>query len=362
MAADIIIITGPTGGHFFPGLALYEDIIECTNYNVKFIISRKNTILKWLKKENISFGILPVAKFSQKKFFLFPVQFTYAFFYSLIVLLREKPEIVVGTGSYVCVPFILASKILKKKIIIHEQNFIPGKATKMLSFISDKIALTFPNKKNLPKRKCFITGFPVIKEFKREFSREEIVNNEFNLDDRKTTILVMGGSQGAHFINSLIKENLPYFEGKNFQFIHLAGKDDKKNVEKVYRKSEIKAKVFDFFYNMGKVYTVTDVAICRAGAGTIAELCEWKIPAILIPYPFAGAHQKKNAGYLKERGGCELLKQSVESRKDFPVLFEDFFKRTHQIKKNLEKISIADSKRMFMKLVLTTIQNEDKYI
>ena len=355
MAADIIIVTGPTGGHFFPGLALYEDITEHTDYNVKFIISRKNTILKWLKKKNISFDIIPAAKFSRKKFFLFPVQFAYAFFSSIIVLLREKPEVVVGTGSYVCVPFILASKILKKKIIIHEQNFVPGKATKMLSFISDKIALTFPNKKNLSERKCFITGFPVIKEFKRKFPGE-VIMDEFNLDDRKTTILVMGGSQGAHFINSLIKGNLFYFKNKNFQFIHLAGKYDKKDVEKTYKTFGIKAKVFDFFYNMGKVYSVTDIAICRAGAGTIAELCEWKIPAILIPYPFAGAHQEKNAGYLKKRGGCELLKQSVENKENFTVLFEDFFKRSQQVKKNLEEINIADSKRKFSNLVLNLLK------
>jgi len=350
---DIFIVTGPTGGHFFPGLALGENISKISNYKITFAVPKRDYLIKWLEKKNFSYVLIPEAKLIKKNFFYFPFKFFYSFLYSLNNILKENPTIVFGTGSYVSLPFIFASKVLRKKIIIHEQNFSLGKANRILSLISYKVALTFPNKKYLFKRKFCLTGFPLIEEFKKRYNRQEILK-EFGFEKEKTTILVMGGSQGAQFINCLIEENLYYFKNKNFQFIHLSGKN-KEKLEKSYEKYGIKAKVFDFFSDMDKIYNITDMAICRAGAGTLAELCEWKIPSLLIPLPIAGGHQNENANYLFENGACLVLNQNFQEIKKFPFIFEEFLGKISEIKRSLEKINLSDTNNKLTYLILNSM-------
>jgi len=347
---EIIIITGPTGGHFFPGLAIGEMF---GNERVKFFVPEREFIKKWLNKKNFSYRIIPTIRLTKKNFLFFPFKFFYILIFSIFIYKKEKPEIVIGTGSYVSVPFIIGAKILKKKIFIHEQNYIPGKATKFLSFFVDYIFLTFPNFDKLPKRKCEITGFPLISDLKKEYERSEVLK-ELGLKDKKT-IVIFGGSQGSKFLNSLICENIEYFKEKNLQILHIAGKE-KESVEKIYKEKNIDGIVFDFFYEMAKIYSICDFIICRSGAGTVVEIVEKKIPAFLIPYPYAGGHQKENAEYLRKNGGCFLMEENEENRKKFIILFEEFIGKCENIKENLKKITLTD-KGKIKEIILRFLKN-----
>jgi len=350
----IAIVTGPTGGHFFPGLAIAEQLRDKNNVEVSLFVPGRSYIVRWLQQKKFYYRIIPEVKITAKRPFSF-FKLIYLIFHSCIILLREKFDIIVITGSYTTFPFLLASFLCNKKSFVHEQNFIPGKITKLSGFIADRIALSFPSTSLLHKKKAVITGFPVPEDFKKRYQKGDVLT-QFNFTEEDKTVLILGGSQGATFLNNLIIGNMDYLSKKKLQFIHLAGKDKEVLIER-YRKYGIQAQVFDFYFDMAKLYSITDIIICRAGAGTIAEICEWKIPAIVIPYPYAGGHQRYNAIYLAKQGGCNMLDQNPDSIQLFPDVFEKTLKELDTIKQNLEKISIVDNSGNNVNAIMELLKN-----
>ncbi|MCM8820776.1 MAG: UDP-N-acetylglucosamine--N-acetylmuramyl-(pentapeptide) pyrophosphoryl-undecaprenol N-acetylglucosamine transferase [Candidatus Omnitrophica bacterium] len=353
---NVAIITGPTGGHFFPGLAIAEQLQEKVKAEIFFFVPGRSYITRWLEQKGFYYKVIQEVRITIKKPLSF-FKFIYLIFRSLIIILKGKFDIVVVTGSYTTLPFLLASFLCNKRMFVHEQNFIPGKITKLSGIIADRIALSFPSPFLLHKKKTVITGFPVPMDFKKRYPKKDILA-EFNFTERNKTILIIGGSQGAAFLNNLIIENMDYLSKKNFQFIHLAGGKNKEELIDKYKKYGINAQVFEFYFDMAKLYSITDIAICRAGAGTIAEICEWKIPAIVIPYPYAGGHQRYNALYLTKQGGCNMLEQNYESIHLFPDVFEKTLKEMDAIKKKLERISIVDNADNNARAIMELLKNE----
>ncbi len=353
----VAIVSGPTGGHFFPGLAIGEGLKARGGVTVRFFVPRRRYLIVWLERKGFEYTVIPEARLSFRDF-LFPVKFIYAFFRTCLFLSKERFNGIVVTGSYVTVPFLLAAKLYGIRIFVHEQNFLPGKVTKLSAFVADRIALSFPFFSTLPKNKTVITGFPVVSDFKKKFSRSEVLR-EFNLFQDYITVLVLGGSQGAVFINEMVMRNLVYFKTEKIQFIHLAGRE-KERLSEGYQRYNIQAKVFDFYFDMAKLYSIADVVICRAGAGTLAEISYWEIPALLIPYPYAGGHQKYNAKYFAERDGCRILEQDYEGVKNFPVLFKKTLRELEIIKENLAKTSIFDIQDNNIEWIMELL-DENKY-
>ena len=226
---------------------------------------------------------------------------------SLVVLKRFLPQVVIGTGGYVCGPVLLGASLLHIPIVIQEQNALPGVANRIMGRWADEVHVPFEAAVGyFPPGRTKITGNPV---------RPEIVtatgdHEKLDLERDKLTILFMGGSQGAKSINAAAVgalERLVQFES-HIQIIHQTGKQDFPNTEKAYDKLPFVRIVQPYFDAMQDIYAVTDLVVCRSGAMTLAELAVRGLPAVLVPYPYAAeGHQTFNAKVVEEKGAAVMI-------------------------------------------------------
>jgi UDP-N-acetylglucosamine--N-acetylmuramyl-(pentapeptide) pyrophosphoryl-undecaprenol N-acetylglucosamine transferase len=309
-----VIAGGGTGGHLFPGVAVAEAFMEREPLNeILFIGTAKG----------IEARLLPGGRFPLRTIRSRPLEgksllekgkafgaLPSALFEAVGILKSFQPRIVVGIGGYASGPALVAAWLLGIKRAIHEQNVVPGKTNRMLRWVSQRIFVSFEEtKKCFPQHKTVVTGNPVRREIlacmaegRREAGRKE--KNRF-------TLLVFGGSAGAHRLNEAMIESLPALqELKPFlRIIHQTGSSDCQRVSDAYRKAGFEAVVSSFFDRMAPSYEEADLVICRAGAGAIAELAVCGKAAILIPYPFAAHdHQSINARGLVAVGAAKLIR------------------------------------------------------
>ncbi|MDP2912314.1 MAG: undecaprenyldiphospho-muramoylpentapeptide beta-N-acetylglucosaminyltransferase [Candidatus Omnitrophota bacterium] len=305
----ILIVAGGTGGHILPALVLAREIKTRNVGQVLFVISSRKQDRDIIAGKGIDFTILQVTSLQSKNIFAglnFLARLFIGAIESAFVLLKFKPDAVVGFGGYVSGPITLLASLSGIKTIIHEQNAYPGKANRILAKFVNKIAISFPEAKNYLKgfeSKIVFSGNPLREGLKRDETKRQ--ENIFN-------VLVIGGSQGAHKLNVIIPEAVSLMQAsqKNaLSLTHIAGKNDKEDVEKAYEKIGLNCRVFSFTENMARLYNECDFAISRAGAMTVSELLALAIPAILVPYPYAGGHQRLNAMVLEKIGSGVLMEE-----------------------------------------------------
>lgn len=306
----VLIVSGSSGGHLFPAEALLDALAEKKGIESLLVLPRKNILVasdaSGFKTEYVSvssIGLEPTFK-NLKAFF----HFFKGAFESAKILNRFKPDVVAGFGSIVSVPMVLLARSKGIKILIHEQNVLPGRATRFLSGWADSIAVSFGETEKYLKRpgaRVVFTGNPLRKGLS-VIGREEALKF-FGLSKDKFTILVCGGSQASSRINSAFLRDLPgIVRPSAIQVIHLSGGKELEEVKKRYKEMGVEARCFGFLDKMQYAYSCSDLAVSRSGATTIAELAFFKLPAVLLPYPYAYRHQYLNAGVL-EKAGCALV-------------------------------------------------------
>lgn len=237
--------------------------------------------------------------------------------YSGIVINRFKPNIIVGLGGYSSAPPVIAAAILLYPFVLVDQNLIPGRVNRLFSRWSQEIYCHFQESiKWFGRAKSVIaTGNPVRKEILG--AKKEEAARFLGLSLEKKTILIMGGSQGAAIINKIMINCLSAFEksSNSLQIVHCTGDHDFEEVKRVYEQYKIDAYLCPFMSRMEFAYSMADIIVSRAGAGTISEITAIGLPAILIPYPFAADnHQYYNALELAKNGAAYLIEQ-----RDFTV-------------------------------------------
>lgn len=325
----ILVVTGASGGHIYPSLAFLERLEEeksatdvllvLPSRSIKTDFKSSSYKLEYISSAQVSFCL------SVKNIFAI-LNFIKGSWKSFRILLKFKPDIVVGFGSIDSIAMVMLAWFFRIKALIHEQNVTPGRANRFLAKFADKVAISFPDSQryfDVGERKIVLTGNPIRRSLKIVGRVEAL--NFFCLDKDKFTILIMGGSQGSRHINSaFLKAMVLMNNNSTLQVIHLTGEGEYKEIEEAYKKINIKAKVFGFFSAMEYAYSAADLAICRAGATTIAELIHFALPAILIPYPFAYAHQFKNAAILKEKGAGIIINDSELEAGRLNKLLETF--------------------------------------
>ena len=238
------------------------------------------------------------------------------------------PDVVVGFGGWVSAPIVFAAclrratsqlpwplrRLTPRRMgcLLHEQNVMMGRANRVLAPWVDQVAVSFRETHGrLGTSSMIITGLPTRRQIGHS-SRAEAAA-QFDLDLRRPTCLVLGGSQGARAINRLMVRALTRLspeEQRTWQVIHLTGAADEAMVRAAYAASAIRAWVAPFLLEMEAAYAQADLVIARAGASTIAELARCGKPAILIPYPHAGGHQRVNAQLVETRGGGLVLEEA----------------------------------------------------
>jgi len=317
----MVIAGGGTGGHLFPGIAVAQEFLSRHKYNRIMFVSTGNAFEKTVLAKygflNRKFRRITAAGIkgrglkNQVKALL---QIPQGVVESLRLLndcfSPQKPDIILGVGSYASAPVVLAGRFLKLKSAIHEQNIRPGITNCLLARLVSRIYSSFPNtqfklfgkSEGLAiRKKILVTGNPI----RRELRCTDTKNNGNN--DSKFTVLISGGSQGAHRINITMVEAQDHLKG-TYHFIHQTGTDDATMVRDAYRRKGVNASVKPFFQDMAKQYRNADIIVCRAGATTIAEITALGKPAIFIPFPYAADnHQELNAAGLVTAGAAEMI-------------------------------------------------------
>ncbi len=300
---------GGTGGHIFPALTVAEEVRKNAK-NTKFLFVGASRGLgsvlvgkKGFDYKAISGEGLKGKGIGQRVKSLFMLPRT---FWAARSLLKElSPHAVLGIGGYASGPLLLYSALSGRKTAILEPNAVPGFSNRILGRFSTRIFLAFDEARPwFSGSKCVVTGIPI---------RPEILAlSPPSYKETLRTILVFGGSQGAHQLNQALVEMLPHISKhrNQWRFIHQTGKQDLEWVEKSYREAGFEAQVREFFDDMAGVYARSDFIVARSGS-SVLEIVACGRPSLLVPYPFAADdHQKANAQVLEKQGAAIVISDS----------------------------------------------------
>ncbi|NWF90535.1 MAG: undecaprenyldiphospho-muramoylpentapeptide beta-N-acetylglucosaminyltransferase [Ignavibacteriaceae bacterium] len=324
---------GGTGGHLFPAIAVAEKIKAILpEAEILFVGTKSRIEGKLVPKLGFNFKSIWIKGFSRKlswENLLFPLKLFISVLQSLIINLKFQPSVAIGTGGYVAGPAILGSAILGAKIILIEQNSLPGITTKLLQRYADEIHLSYDNSKQYLKngKKLFLTGNPVRENL--VLKNKSAVLPKFGLAADKKTLLILGGSLGASSLNTAVASNLEQLCESDIQIIWQTGRND---FEKYKSLASNQVWISAFIEDMNEAYSACTMAVARAGATSIAEILFLGIPSILVPSPnVAENHQYYNAKSLADQNAVAMINDSE--------LNEKFFEEVKSLIFNNKKLS-----------------------
>ncbi|MDD2689798.1 MAG: undecaprenyldiphospho-muramoylpentapeptide beta-N-acetylglucosaminyltransferase [Candidatus Omnitrophica bacterium] len=360
----VLVATGSSGGHIFPALSFLHTLRDkYKNVDTLLILPKRAREFNLVPRDcKVSYLSISTIKFKLSlKNLAACFGFLKGSLESLYLLVEFRPDVVVGFGSLSCIPVVLLAWIFRIKTLIHEQNVIPGRANRLLAKFADKIAVSFIQTKNYlnSSQKLVFTGNPIRQELKAAKDLRQEALDFFGFDNNKFTILVMGGSQGSHRINTCFLNAVSMMTDKSgFQIVHLAGQADYGLLDSGYRDSQVAFKLFTFLKEMQYAYSIADLAITRAGATTIAELAFFGTPAIIIPYPFAYRHQLNNAGVLTGHAAAILINEDELEPKVLKEVLVDLMNNPNKIKlmrSNFNRISKTNACDLLINEALSLI-------
>ncbi len=303
---------GGTGGHLFPAVAVAQKILSIKpEAEILFVGTKSKIEGKVIPKLGFNFKSIWVSGFSRRftiKNILFPIKLFISVVQSIIINMKFRPKVAIGSGGYVSGPAIFGADVMGANIILLEQNAYPGVTTRLLERYAGEIHLSFEDSKKYFKNneKLKFTGNPVRENLKRIDSVEAL--KSFNLTPDKKTLLVLGGSLGAASINKAVEENLNNFNNKGIQLIWQTGKN---YIDEFKKHSSETIKTFSFIENMNLCYSACDIVLSRAGGITISEILNLGLPSILVPSPnVAENHQYLNAKNLFDSGAVLLIEDT----------------------------------------------------
>jgi UDP-N-acetylglucosamine--N-acetylmuramyl-(pentapeptide) pyrophosphoryl-undecaprenol N-acetylglucosamine transferase len=315
----VLIACGGTGGHLFPGLAVAETL-DARGHQVELLVSEKaidGAALAPLMadREHARVGVRSLSAVGWRgagQSAQFAMSLAGATRDCLELCEEFSPDVVLGMGGFTSAPAVLAAHWRKAPTMIHESNAVPGKANRFVSRFVRHVAVGLADCAQFFQRKhVTVTGTPVRAALRA--GRMADARTRLGLRGDRLTVLVMGGSQGAHAINEAMACALPWLEHwhERAQFVHLSGTKDEVFVRESYDKNGFAANVMSFCNQMELAYGAADLVIARSGAATLTEIAATGLPSILVPYPHAtGNHQWHNARVFERAGAARLVEQT----------------------------------------------------
>jgi len=396
----IVFTGGGTGGHVYPNIAVYENlkerfpdskflymgtkqgaefkIIDKLEYNMKFIpIASKGLPMK-IKSIGTIFSLIIIFLGFVKSFF---------------VLKKFKPDIVIGSGGYVSAPVLLAAALLKIKIFVHEQNAIPGRLNIFIARFATKIGIAFESTDIFfPKGKTIFTGYPLRRSIssvkQNKIKDKKKIKEKYNIPKKNKVLFVFGGSGGAKTINKVMVEIIPmlmsnqdltvfFATGRGYSNSYKAFDDTVELLSKINIPTEINGRLYinEYYENIDEIYSIADLVVCRAGAGTIKELTLMTKPSILIPkINLPGDHQIVNAKELENIGGASIIYEDIyinENNKSVYISPEPLYNKITELisseeklkefRDSLNKVKNIDSPRKIVDEIVKIIRGEKSF-
>jgi UDP-N-acetylglucosamine--N-acetylmuramyl-(pentapeptide) pyrophosphoryl-undecaprenol N-acetylglucosamine transferase len=300
----VILAGGGTGGHLFPGVAVAREFQRRDAMTkILFVGTDKGIETRVLPREGFALETITVKGLKGRGFrgvcdALYGIPA--GVLQSLGVVKRFRPDCIVGLGGYASGPLLVAGKLRGIRCAIMEQNLRPGFTNKMLARFVDKIFTSYRESASyLPSEKVLETGNPVRWQRLPDAPKGD-----------KFTLLIFGGSAGAHRVNIAVLEGLKQMTdlASQLRIVHQTGAADFPAISKAYQALPFEAEALPFIEKMDDAYARADLVLCRAGATTVAELTAFGKAAILIPYPYAiYDHQRWNAQALADKGAAEMI-------------------------------------------------------
>jgi UDP-N-acetylglucosamine--N-acetylmuramyl-(pentapeptide) pyrophosphoryl-undecaprenol N-acetylglucosamine transferase len=299
----VLIMAGGTGGHIFPGLAVAEQM-RAAGWDVVWMGARGGMEERLVPPHGYRTAWIRARAARGKGLvqkLLLPANLLYSFWESARHIRAVRPSVVLGLGGYVAFPGGMMASLLNRPLALHEQNAIAGLANRVLSQVSDKVMVAFPE----TLKGAEWTGNPVRAEIAAIALPEERYRNRAG----PLKLLVVGGSLGAQALNEALPKALSLLPEKP-RVVHQAGEKHLDALKKNYAEARVEGELVAFIDDMARRYAEADLVICRAGAVTIAELSAGGMASILVPFPHAvDDHQTANAKFLSDRGAAILIQQ-----------------------------------------------------
>ncbi len=324
-----VIASGGTGGHFYPGFALAEELRR-RGWQTLFLVKKEDIARPALEEADFPYAELDMVSLPRSLNPFAHLSFLLKFARSLLLARRimadYAPEAVIGTGSYVAFPAALAARLAGIPVFIHESNAVFGLGNRLAGLFCSRAALGLPAAAPLPAGRTALTGTPIRSAFAAKKLQDE-ARLELGVEPGKFTVLVFGGSQGARRLNAAFIKAAHALKG-DIQAVHIAGRRDYDQVRSAYEHAGLAGvkgfKLFDYREDMPALYAAADAVLSRSGASTVAELVHLRKPSVLVPLPTsAGGHQKANALALASRGAALC----VEEGPDFDANLEAALRR-----------------------------------
>lgn len=322
----VVLTGGGTGGHIYPAVAIGRRLQELMpQAEIHYMGTPQGLEAELVPKEGWPFYGVSAAGLERKislRSVASLVKTGRGYWQARGYLKKIKPDLVLGTGGYVCGPVVLAASRLGIPTLIHEQNAFPGLTNRLLSRVANRVCVTFPQSASLfPAGTDIITtGLPIRSQIMNTTREEGLAG--LGLQDG-FRILIVGGSQGALSINQTMLE--VYGELKDnthINWLHITGPSGYEGYLKDLERQGIdlaqhgNIRIMPYVYKMEEALSVSDLVIGRAGASFLAEIMAKGLPSILIPYPFASEnHQEYNARALADTGGAIVITEGELSGK-----------------------------------------------
>lgn len=372
----IIISGGGTGGHIFPAISIANAIRELRpGADILFVGAEGRMEMQRVPDAGYRIIGLPVAGFDRKhlwKNFAVLVKLLRSQLKARKIVKRFRPQVAVGVGGYASGPMLKTAGMMGVPTLIQEQNSYAGVTNKLLAQKARKICVAYEGmEKFFPADKIILTGNPVRQNLLNHSVTPEEARSFFDLDPKKKTILILGGSLGARTLNRTLMDSLSTLrDHRDVQFIWQTGKIYIEQVKEALtaftgeamRQNSVRPLpnlyVTDFIKDMPRAYAAADLVISRAGAGSISEFCLLGKPVILVPSPnVAEDHQTKNALALVNKDAALYVKDVEAGQKLLPTALQTIADapRLALLSANISKLALPDSARIIAQEVLKLI-------